>query len=106
MLYEVITSPWILLYSTVKAVGPYDSETVKVDSRTVLTNNTFASANRGFGGAQVCFGYERQMNEVAKALNMDPLEFRCKNYLHQGDSLATGRVLENAVETEASYNFV
>jgi len=98
----VYLSPWILLYSTVKAVGPYDSETVKVDTRTVLTNNTFASANRGFGGAQVCFAYERQMDEVAKALNMNPLEFRRKNYLHQGDSLATGRVLENAVETEAT----
>ncbi|SDP42125.1 xanthine dehydrogenase family protein molybdopterin-binding subunit [Desulforhopalus singaporensis] len=98
----VYLSPWILLYSTVKAVGPYDVETVKVDSRTVLTNNTFASANRGFGGAQVCFGYERQMDEAARAIGMDPLEFRRRNYLHQGDAMATGRILENAVETEAT----
>lgn len=96
----VYLSPWILLYSTVKASGPYNIETVKVDSRTVLTNNIFASANRGFGGVQVCFAYERQMDELAKALDMDPLELRRKNYLHQGDALATGRVLEHAVETE------
>jgi CO/xanthine dehydrogenase Mo-binding subunit len=96
----VYLSPWILLYSTVKATGPYNIETVKVDTKTVLTNNTFASANRGFGGSQVCFAYERQMDETAKALDMDPLEFRRKNYLHKGDALATGRVLENAVEIE------
>lgn len=98
----VYLSPWILLYSTVKAVGPYEAESVSIDARCALTNNTFASANRGFGGVQICFAYERQMDEAAKALGMDPLEFRRRNYLHQGDALPTGRVLEHAVETEAT----
>jgi len=31
---------------------------------------------------------------------ISPLDFRKKNYLHKGDSLATGRVLDYAVETE------
>lgn len=98
----VYLSPWILLYSTVMAIGPYHAENVMIDSKTVLTNNTFASANRGFGGPQACFASERQMDEIAKALNMDPLEIRRKNYLHQGDALPTGRELEHAVETEAT----
>ncbi len=98
----VYLSPWVLLYSTVMAIGPYHAENVKVDTRTALTNNTFASANRGFGGPQACFASERQLDEVAKALGMDPLEVRRKNYLHQGDALPTGRVLEHAVETEAT----
>lgn len=97
---HVYLSPWVLLYSTVDATGPYEIAHVKVDACTVLTNNTFASANRGFGAPQVCFAYESQMDELAKRLDMTPLEFRKKNYLHTGGALATGQVLEYAVETE------
>jgi CO/xanthine dehydrogenase Mo-binding subunit len=96
----VFLSPWVLLYSTVKATGPYDITHVKVDSHAVLTNNTFSSANRGFGAPQSCFAYESQLDEIARQLNLSPLEIRKKNYLHTGDALATGRVLEHAVETE------
>ena len=96
----VFLSPWVLLYSTVKATGPYDIAHVRVDSHAILTNNTFSSANRGFGAPQPCFAYESQLDEIAKQLNLSPLEIRKKNYLHTGDSLATGRVLEHAVETE------
>lgn len=96
----VFLSPWVLLYSTVKATGPYDITHVRVDSHAVLTNNTFSSANRGFGAPQPCFAYESQLDEIAKQLNLSPLQIRKKNYLHTGDSLATGRVLEHSVETE------
>ena len=96
----VFLSPWVLLYSTVKATGPYDITHVRVDCHAVLTNNTFSSANRGFGAPQPCFAYESQLDEIAKQLNLSPLEIRKKNYLHTGDSLATGRVLEHSVETE------
>jgi len=97
---HIYLSPWVLLYSTVDATGPYDISHVKVDASTVLTNNTFCSANRGFGSPQVCYAYECQMDELAKKLNLSPLEIRKKNYLHKGDALATGRVLDYAVETE------
>lgn len=97
---HIYLSPWVLLYSTVMATGPYDITHVKIDSHTVLTNNTFCSANRGFGAPQVCFAYECQMDEVARQLKLTPLEMRKKNYLKKGDALATGRVLEYAVETE------
>ena len=96
----VFLSPWVLLYSTVNATGPYDITHVRVDCHAVLTNNTFSSANRGFGAPQPCFAYESQLDEIAKQLNLSPLEIRKKNYLHTGDSLATGRVLEHSVETE------
>lgn len=93
----VYLSPWVLLYSTVSATGPYDIPNVKVDATTVLTNNTFSSANRGFGCPQICFAYESQMDEVARRLNLAPLEFRRRNYLHKGMSMATGRVLDHYV---------
>ena len=98
----VFLSPWVLLYSTVNAAGPYDITHVKVDTHTVLTNNTFTSANRGFGAPQPCFAYESQLDEIAQRLDMAPLEIRKKNYLRTGDALVTGRVLEHSVETEQS----
>jgi len=93
----VYLSPWVLLYSMVDAAGPYRIPHVKVDGYTVLTNNTFTSANRGFGAPQVCFAYESQMDELAKGLGIDPVEIRKINYLEKGESLATGQVLEHHV---------
>lgn len=93
----VYLSPWVLLYSTVDATGPYDIPHVKVDACTVLTNNTFSSAFRCFGAIQVCFAYESQMDELARRLNLSPLEVRKKNYLKKGKALATGRVLDHYV---------
>jgi CO/xanthine dehydrogenase Mo-binding subunit len=90
----VYLSPWVLLYSMVDAAGPYRVPHVKIDGYTVLTNNTFTSANRGFGAPQVCFAYESQMDELARRLRMDPREIRKINYLEKGEELATGQVLE------------
>jgi CO/xanthine dehydrogenase Mo-binding subunit len=89
-----LLSPWVLLYSMVNAAGPYRIPHVRVDGYTVLTNNTFTSANRGFGAPQVCFAYESQMDELAKAIGMGPLEIRKINYLNKGESLPTGQSLE------------
>lgn len=93
----VYLSPWVLLYSMVNGAGPYRIPHVRIDGYTVLTNNTFTSANRGFGAPQVCFAYESQMDELAKRLKMDPKEIRRKNYLEKGEALATGQVLEHQV---------
>jgi CO/xanthine dehydrogenase Mo-binding subunit len=93
----VYLSPWVLTYSMVTAAGPYRIPHVHVDGYTVLTNNIYTSANRGFGAPQVCFAYESQMDELAGRLGMDPLEIRKINYLAKGESIATGQVLEHHV---------
>jgi len=93
----VYLSPWVLLYSMVDASGPYRIPHVRIDGYTVLTNNTFTSANRGFGAPQVCFAYESQMDELARELRMDPREIRKINYLEKGEKLATGQILEHYV---------
>lgn len=90
-------SPWVLLYSTVDAVGPYKVENVKVDSYTVMTNTPITSAFRGFGAPQVNFAYESQMDELAKKLGMDPLELRKRNFLKKGDSLSTGYIYDRPI---------
>ncbi len=93
----VYLSPWVLLYSMVNAAGPYRIPHVKVDGYTVLTNNTFTSANRGFGAPQVCFAYESQMDELARRTGLAPEKIRMRNYLEKGEALATGQILEHHV---------
>ena len=88
-------SPWVLLYSLVTATGPYRVPHVRVDARTVYTNNPVASAYRTFGSIQTCVAYEGQMDALAQALGMDPLALRERNFLRRGDSIATGQVLES-----------
>ena len=93
-------SPYVLLYATAMASGPYRIPHLKVDGYAAATNQTSASAFRGFGGPQACFAYEGQMDAVARELNMDPLELRKINYLHTGDPIATGQVIDSAAWLE------
>ena len=95
-------SPYVLLYAAVMSTGPYRINNVKIDGYAVATNQTFTSAFRGFGGPQACFAYEGQMDAIAEALNMDPLEFRKVNYLRSGDPTATGQIIESATWLEES----
>src|SRR5262249_13065786 len=88
-------SPWVLFYSLVTATGPYRVPNVHVDAVTVYTNNPVASAYRTFGSTQTCLAYESQMDALAKALGMNPLELRERNLLRKGDAIATGQVLES-----------
>jgi len=93
-------SPYVLLYATVVATGPYRIDNVHVDSVVVATNNPFTSAFRGFGAPQACFAHEQQMDECAAAVGMDPLDFRCRNYLRPGDFNATGQEMKGAIWLE------
>jgi len=88
--YPYLT-PYVLLYATAMATGPYRIENVSVDSVAAATNQPFTSAFRGFGGAQAALAYEQQMDEVAKELGLDPLTVRRVNYLRKGDKTATGQ---------------
>jgi CO/xanthine dehydrogenase Mo-binding subunit len=90
-------SPLTLLYGMVHAAGPYRIPHVNVDGVSVLTNNPPTSAFRGFGSAQPAFAYESQMDELARALGLDPLALRERNYLGKGERLASGQELETAV---------
>jgi len=95
-------SPYVLLYAVVTACGPYRVPNLHVDGVTVATNNVFTSAFRGFGAAQAAVAYEQQMDEIAKALDMDPLEVRRVNYLRTGDRNSTGQEIKSAAWLEES----
>jgi len=97
--YPYLT-PYVLLYATGMAAGPYRIDNLHVDSIAVATNQTFTSAFRGFGGPQAALGYEQQMDEIAKTLEMDPLVVRQVNYMRTGDTTGTGQEIKSAVWSE------
>jgi CO/xanthine dehydrogenase Mo-binding subunit len=67
----------------------------------VYTNKTMTGAMRGFGAPQVCFAYESQMDDIAKALGKDPLEIRLLNAFDEGSPSPTGQVLHSVVIKES-----
>ena len=93
-------SPYVLLYATGMATGPYRIDNVHVDSMAVATNQSFTSAFRGFGGPQAALGYEQQMDEIAKTLGLDPLDVRRVNYMTTGDTTCTGQEIRSAAWSE------
>jgi CO/xanthine dehydrogenase Mo-binding subunit len=72
------------------SMGPYRVPNVHVDSWGVYTNITPSCAFRGFGISQVAWAHEQQMDRVADAIGMDPLELRVQNVLVPGDRFSTG----------------
>ncbi|HTV35631.1 MAG TPA: xanthine dehydrogenase family protein molybdopterin-binding subunit [Xanthobacteraceae bacterium] len=78
------------------AGGPYDIENIWIDSYAMYTNMTPAGALRGFGMPQLTFAYESHTDMVARALKIDPLEFRRRNVLKNGRPQATGTILKDA----------
>ena len=73
------------------AVGPYAIENALIESTCVYTNNPPCGAMRGFGAVQTCFAGEAQMDKLAAALEMDPVELRLRNAMAPGDELPTGQ---------------
>jgi CO/xanthine dehydrogenase Mo-binding subunit len=81
------------------AVGPYAVENVEIDGLAVYTNNPPCGAMRGFGAVQACFAAEAQMDRLAQALDIDPIELRLLNALEPGGKLATGQVVAGSLPT-------
>ncbi|HEX5190807.1 MAG TPA: xanthine dehydrogenase subunit D [Streptosporangiaceae bacterium] len=75
--------------------GPYVVPNVHIDAYGVYTNNPPCGAMRGFGSVQAAFGYEAQMDKLAAALGMDPVEFRCHNAMELGSTGPTGQVIDS-----------
>ena len=79
------------------AVGPYAVENALIEGTCVYTNNPPCGAMRGFGAVQSCFANEAQMDKLAAALELDPVELRLRNALAPGDSLPTGQKITGSL---------
>lgn len=94
------TSTKVLGNTTLMCTGPYEIPNVHVDTHAVYTNNIPSGAFRGFGGPQGAFAAEGQMNKLAEALGMDPVELRMRNLLREGSLLSVGTPLPPGVSIE------
>jgi CO/xanthine dehydrogenase Mo-binding subunit len=70
--------------------GPYQIPNSRVDAYCVYTNNSNASAFRGFGGPQGVFPLESQIDHMARAYGIDPLDFREMNLVKKGETTPLG----------------
>lgn len=82
------TSTKVVANACLIASGPYVCDTVHVDACAVFTNNIPTGAFRGFGAPQALFAAEGQLNKLAVALGMDPVEMRLKNCIREGSILS------------------
>jgi CO/xanthine dehydrogenase Mo-binding subunit len=75
------------------ACGPYRVPNARVDAYVAYTNNPPCGAMRGFGAVQTAFAYEAQMDKLAAALGIDPVDLRIANALRPGDRMPTGQIV-------------
>ncbi|MGC8879198.1 MAG: molybdopterin cofactor-binding domain-containing protein [Anaerolineae bacterium] len=87
----------VMTRAATHAAGPYDIPNVRVDCYAVYTNNPPAGAFRGFGVTQVHFAAESQMDIIAEAVGISPIELRRHHALRVGASTITGQRLRESV---------
>ena len=91
------TSTKVLGNATLLVSGPYEIPNIKIDSYAVYTNNIPNGAFRGFGGPQAIFAAEMQMNKLAEALKIDPVELRMRNLIKEGVPTAVRTPLPSGI---------
>ena len=94
------TSSAVLINGITHTQGPYKCLNAVVDGYAVRTNNLPCGAMRGFGVVQACFAHEGQMDRLAAACGIDPVELRLRNAMVIGDKLITGQVIQNVAPVE------
>jgi CO/xanthine dehydrogenase Mo-binding subunit len=76
------------------ACGPYVIDHVSVESFLNYTNNQPSGSVRAPTAPQVCWGLEQHMDEVAAAIEMDPVELRRRSLIEEGAEGPTRQVFE------------
>ena len=89
------TSSAVLINAVTHAAGPYKCPNAVIEGYATRTNNPPCGAMRGFGVVQACFAHEGQMDKLAAALGIDPVELRLMNAIETGDVMPSGQVLES-----------
>ncbi len=93
-------TPVVLSRGTLHAGGPYNCPNVRILGRAVATNTPPNGAFRGFGAPQTEFAAEMQVNRVAEALDISPLELRRRWVYREGDETPSGQILRESLGGE------
>lgn len=88
-------SPLLAGVAAMLIPGPYRIPNLKVEVLAVHTNNVSFGAYRGPSGPQSVFAVESHTDAIARELGLDPVEFRLKNVMRDGDTGHTGQPLTN-----------
>ena len=91
------SSTAVIANATCFSVGPYRCPNATIDGIVVYTNNPPCGAMRGFGSVQNCYAHEAQMDKLAAALGMDPVELRMRNAMETGSEMVTGQKIDGPV---------
>ena len=94
------TSAAVLINGITHLQGPYACDNAVLDAWATRTNNPPCGAMRGFGVVQACFAHEGQMDKLAAALGMSPVDIRLRNAMRTGDRLFTGQVVDSVAPVE------
>jgi CO/xanthine dehydrogenase Mo-binding subunit len=88
----------VLSRGAIHAAGPYACPNIRIRARAVATSTPPHGAFRGFGAPQSTFALERHMNRVARAIGLSPEEFRRRNFIREGETIATGQKIREKVD--------
>lgn len=91
------TTTKVMGNANLTCTGPYEIPNIHLDTYGIVTNNIPTGAFRGFGGPQGAFAAEGQMNKLAEALGIDPVEIRARNVFQEGSILSVGTPLPKGV---------
>jgi putative selenate reductase molybdopterin-binding subunit len=79
--------PAVLFHSCGESIALYNCENKRVDAYSVYTNTVPAGAFRGYGLSQLVFAVDAALDELARRLDLDPIEFRRRNLIGPSDPL-------------------
>lgn len=88
------SSPGLPSVATLVLAGPYRIPHLQIVARAVYTHKQNFGSYRAPMGPQCTFAVESQMDMIARRLGLDPLEFRLKNIVRDGDEGPTGQIFE------------
>jgi CO/xanthine dehydrogenase Mo-binding subunit len=95
-----VPSPQVNLHGASHAAGPYKLPNTELESLRVYTNTVPTGHMRAPGAPQTVFAEESHVDMIAAELGIDPMEFRLRNSLHDGDEAPLGEVWQDIMSEE------
>ncbi|WP_433627857.1 molybdopterin-dependent oxidoreductase [Nocardia sp. CA-120079] len=88
----------VLFHGVGESIEVYRCANKRVEAKTVYTNNVPSGAFRGYGLGQIIFGVESALDELARALDIDPFELRRRNVIVPGDAFVGAEVSDSDLD--------